>query len=410
MSKSKEDNNQGLEIKKDNGNSENSSSLELLNQPFILWFLSTVVIGFFTFSYNYVSQEIKSEKEKSERILELDLEFASRVGTLNNLLAYRSSASEYDDFDQDNFSKIFITMMSDVGILQLQGQRDTKSTSQKRTLTSLLWELSELVSDNEREDVIEALSIVGNLNELGVEGTFNMFDSFGGGAESFDVDSMQILIEMLLEIERWKVLSSNNVDIKKEQEKIWDSVNKKLKELEEKKAYIEAEEERRYEEERAKEELSDQDKMDMAKKALLYVNEIDIKWVVKEYDDAQGNRVYLQVQLTNSSNRTIDHFVADIDVFDQKGSRIVSTWGVKNFSRVTPGAVFTINDRMDIGARTRSLSNYSLSDFNSMKVIVYPRELVFENGEMEEFPSITNINLLRIYDNIGSHTHNNRVN
>ncbi len=182
-----------------------------------------------------------------------------------------------------------------------------------------------------------------------------------------------------------------------------------MKELEKKTASIAAEKQRRSDEEQAKEELSDNDKLSMAKKALLNVNEIDIKWNVKESDDAQGNRVYLLIQLTNNTNRTIDHFIADIFVFDREGSQIVHTSDVKNFSRIASGAEFTINDRMDIGFRSRSLSEYSLSDFNSMKVIVYPREIVFENGDLEKFPSISYINLVRIYDDIRL-THNNRVN
>lgn len=409
MSKNNEENDQGKVIKNVDRSSENSVVLEILNQPFVLWFLSTVVIGVFTFSYNYISQEIKFEKQNAERILELDLEFASRVDTLNNLLNYRSKVSGDENFDEENFSVVFLAMMSDFGILQLQGQRDTKYTSEKRTLTNLLWELSESVNDSERDDVIKALSIVGNLNELGAEGTFNMLSSFGESSYSFDIDSMQVLVEMLLGIERWKALSSNNVDIKKEQKKIWDSVGEKLKELEKKTASIAAEKQRRSDEEQAKEEQSDKDKLGMAKKALLNVNEIDIKWNVKESDDAQGNRVDLLIQLTNNTNRTIDHFIADIFVFDREGSQIVHTSDVKNFSRIASGAEFTINDRMDIGFRSRSLSDYTLSDFNSMKVIVYPREIVFENGDLEKSPSISYINLVRIYDDIRL-THNNRVN
>ena len=384
---------------------EDSPLLKLFNQPIVLWFLSTAVVGMLTFSYNIMSQETKANKQKQARTLDLDLEFASRIRTLDNFFTYSSSIDE-----NDNFTPIFISMISDIGVFQLQGQQNAKTTSQKRTLASLLWELEELVSVEEKEDVIKALSITESLNELSIQGTLQSFNSLMPGELTIDIDSMKVLAKMLVNIERWKVLTANNINLKKRQAEVWKELESKLKVIKNKKKSEQEVKNRIYEEARAKEELSDKEKMDLAKQSLLLIKKIGKNWLVKENKDPQGNRVHLKVVLSNNSKQTIEHLVANIDVFNLDLSPVVSTGDVKYYGRVAPGEEFIISDRMDTGWRPRSLTNYSIDDFNSMKIVVFPTEVVYEGGEIKKYDSISNVNLIELYEDFIFKASNNAVN
>ncbi len=112
---------------------------KIINQPVIIWFLSTIAVGIITFSYNKNEELRRNRKLNKLKINSIDLEISSR---LKFYFLQRSKETLIDDA---------------LLILDKPTKYDYSSgvypEYAERSIRSLIVELSTLVSNNEREEL-----------------------------------------------------------------------------------------------------------------------------------------------------------------------------------------------------------------------------------------------------------------
>jgi len=110
--------------------SDEKSFLSILNQPIMIWLLSTVVVGLVTFGYNKLSDNSRKQSTVYERVLEIDVELSSRIRSIEMLLSPEFAT----ELGEDSFVPMFMSMISDFGFISQIGQQSARTGPQKRTL------------------------------------------------------------------------------------------------------------------------------------------------------------------------------------------------------------------------------------------------------------------------------------
>jgi hypothetical protein len=145
------------EKKKDEKKSRWQDISTFINSAFFLWFLSSVIIGFISFSYTVWQKQREEERRLYEQkqtiereVKRLDAEISSRLNYVNSLI-----------MSQD---PLLIEPTSVSGFLALEKPLEAKypvnvfPEYSNRTLQSLLWDLSRAVPEAEKWEIEKALN------------------------------------------------------------------------------------------------------------------------------------------------------------------------------------------------------------------------------------------------------------
>lgn len=130
----------------------NSTKWKVLNSPIFLWFLSTVVIGIASYSYTIWNEKRQVRLDTVESISRLDLEIANRLSFFGEQI---TSDVEIED-----------------ALLILENPRESKFPTgvftefSDRSLRALLWELHNLVSSEEKQEIQIALDSTKRFKEI----------------------------------------------------------------------------------------------------------------------------------------------------------------------------------------------------------------------------------------------------
>jgi hypothetical protein len=113
---------------------------EILNKPFVLWALSSILLGLFSWGFTTYQANAVKERERETKISMLDVEIANRIEFATALIGNPT----------DNDSKL-------IGISMLTGTFEknvelynTFPEFKLRTTYSLVWELNSLLPRNEK--------------------------------------------------------------------------------------------------------------------------------------------------------------------------------------------------------------------------------------------------------------------
>jgi len=167
-----------------------------LERPIILWLLSTVVVGAITFFYDQSVKRRTSEAGRLERIRDLDIEISTRLRTLS--LLSRAGSSEQNG----QMKNMLLLWVSDLGPIAAMTQSDSKQTSAKRSLPSLLWELEALVPAREKEDIAQALLLAETINQISAD---NLDSMPGLDEKDFNLNIAHLAARMSA-LKRWSSL------------------------------------------------------------------------------------------------------------------------------------------------------------------------------------------------------------
>jgi hypothetical protein len=124
----------------------------LLNNPFSIWFLSTVVIGLLTFAYSAHQERLRASARLSETLQKLDTEIAGRIrGSLIALETTQQSIASH---------RLYSSRMGIFGVVVKALGDEFSSYPEYRTrdLGSLLIETGPMVPSQERAAVAGALA------------------------------------------------------------------------------------------------------------------------------------------------------------------------------------------------------------------------------------------------------------
>gem|GEM_PF-6478252 len=129
-----------------------------LNRPFVLWILSTLLIGGLSWCYKKYEDNRTIKRENLNLVRKLDFEIANRLYAYDNQVK-----SNPDDWQ----SKLFILLYSPVD--DKTSIKNIYPEFKERTLRSLLWELIGVVPDDEKPVVFGAYESLSKLDSLGNE-------------------------------------------------------------------------------------------------------------------------------------------------------------------------------------------------------------------------------------------------
>jgi hypothetical protein len=136
-----------------------SSSGELfraLNTPFVIWVLSTLVIGFFGWSFSAVQASHAAHLAAAESVRKLDIEISHRLVEASDALSglemrIRSGGYSYSD------SAIFAVPLLRIDVMGNETEDTIYPEYRQRKFPSLVAELQRLVSGQEREQIERSL-------------------------------------------------------------------------------------------------------------------------------------------------------------------------------------------------------------------------------------------------------------
>src|SRR5260370_17182706 len=109
---------------------ETRSVWKLLNEPFSLWLLSTIVVGLFTFTYAQLNAYIKAREDRRTRLEKLDVQAASRVEFTVERRKQATDVAQYAD--------LLRTLLQDTDDTRMFPEFRDRST------LSILWDEAQL--------------------------------------------------------------------------------------------------------------------------------------------------------------------------------------------------------------------------------------------------------------------------
>lgn len=124
----------------------------IINSAFFLWFMSTIIVGIISFSYsNFVrNREDQRRKEEASQIIEQEKRIAARKidAEVSNRLYYFAQLSKFKKQDAPANAIFVLEKPSSVDY-----PVSVFPEFANRNLQSLLWELLQVVPENEKQDV-----------------------------------------------------------------------------------------------------------------------------------------------------------------------------------------------------------------------------------------------------------------
>lgn len=136
---------------------------KVINSPFFLWFLSSIVIGLITFGYSsYISYQTRSN-DNHLTIQKLDLEMKSRLRFFANKVKAESYTTLSDGFSATNLAEAMLSLeVPEIQKFPIHIFPEYK----QRNLRSLVWELHMRVPMDEKSQLAIALEALFDLRRI----------------------------------------------------------------------------------------------------------------------------------------------------------------------------------------------------------------------------------------------------
>ncbi|WP_298426960.1 hypothetical protein [uncultured Kordia sp.] len=131
-----------------------------VNTSFGIWLLSSVMVGFFTFSYAKLSESISSRKNKKKQILMLDQEIEGRIYQLISKQERRRDSIDVSDevIEQSSRNRITKDVWFDfkaTPVGNYEGLYNMYPEFSERNIVSLMVELISLIDDDDEVEKIK---------------------------------------------------------------------------------------------------------------------------------------------------------------------------------------------------------------------------------------------------------------
>jgi hypothetical protein len=141
---------------------------KIVNSAFVIWFLSTIVVGITTWSYSNWQEQQRGDRELNQKIQRLDAEISYRFDVSNQ------SRPEYPDdtfvialcyspIHVEQQSKPLVNNSSEA---QWQTDRYVFPEFKDRSLFSLMWELEQIVPESEKEAITQARKTLEEMRDV----------------------------------------------------------------------------------------------------------------------------------------------------------------------------------------------------------------------------------------------------